>query len=73
MSFSFLPSKTLCIYKKLTIHLTAVHQKLRLTGKSTLMKAMIGLLPDYDGSIRVLENEVFHTDKNLLSKGMVYA
>lgn len=42
-------------------------------GKSTLIKTVLGILPDYDGKVEVLGNEVFGTDKLLLSKGIVYA
>jgi len=42
-------------------------------GKTTVMKTLLGLIPDYQGSVRVLGNEVLETDKTLLSREIAYA
>lgn len=42
-------------------------------GKTTVMKTLLGLIPDYKGKVHLLGNEVLYTDKQLLSKEVAYA
>jgi len=42
-------------------------------GKTTVMKTLLGLIPDYKGSFSLLGNEVLETDKDLLAREIAYA
>jgi len=42
-------------------------------GKTTVMKTVLGLIPDYDGKVHLLGKEVLETDKKLLANEVAYA
>jgi len=43
------------------------------SGKSTLLKAALGLIPDYEGSLRLFEVETKDLEKQALSQRIAYA